>query len=144
MEQLSVARAAEVFLELNDMDEAEEHRIELFAAQGCSCTFGHGGSPCCKQFSVTHYREMRTWCQEMTRDERDKVIKGLIMALTCVNNDKAYDRISPCFKLAAEGVYYLPPSRSNSVQNYIPLPSCHRSLRPQGYQEKLPRERSGG
>ena len=38
MEQLSAARDTEVFLELIDLEEIEDNRIETFAAQGCSCT----------------------------------------------------------------------------------------------------------
>ena len=43
---------------------------------------GHGHTPCCRQFTSDHYREMRGWCSELTKGERDLVIKSQILAMT--------------------------------------------------------------
>ena len=60
----------------------EVESVAMFAQDGCSCNLGAGDSPCCRDFSVDHYNEMRCWCAEMTREKRDLVLKAQIMAMT--------------------------------------------------------------
>ena len=67
---------------MRDLDIEEENKIEDFAMNGCNCQLGPKNTPCCKQFSTDHYQELRCWCSEMTRAEKDMVIKAQVMALT--------------------------------------------------------------
>ena len=81
-EQPSHEAAAAVMIELRDIDEIEENKIEEFRDCGCSCSFGPSGTPCCQLFSSAHYAEMREWSIQLTRKERDLVMKSLIVTLT--------------------------------------------------------------
>ena len=80
--QATIHQAAQVLLELRNLDVDELQATEQFQAGGCSCDLGLGGTPCCQQFSVSHYRDMRTWCAELTKDQRDCMVKGQLLAMT--------------------------------------------------------------
>lgn len=87
LQPLTREAAEEVLLELRGEDVAEEDSVEEFSRAGCSCSLGPGRTACCRQFSVDHYSSMRSWCAELTKGERDLVIKAQIIALTD-NGDK--------------------------------------------------------
>lgn len=72
----------EMFLDRREIDMIEIESVEEFCRSGYSCTYGRDGSPCCQLFTVQHYSEMRSWCAELTRSEKDLLMKGQIMALT--------------------------------------------------------------
>ena len=71
----------EVVIDISDARELEERSIAWFAESGCSCKHFNGG-PCCKLFSVSHYREVRDQCRDLTRSELDLVVMGQLLALT--------------------------------------------------------------
>ena len=75
----------EVMVEMRDVDIEENRMVEDFIVNGCSCQLGPNSTPCCQQFSADHYRELRCWCSEMTRGEKDMVIKAQVMALTDIS-----------------------------------------------------------
>lgn len=78
----SLEQTAEVLVELTERETMENKRIEDFMKHGCNCCMGAGGSPCCKRFSFAHYHEMRCSCAELTREQKDLVIKAQVLALT--------------------------------------------------------------
>ena len=45
--------------------------VEDFAADGCSYSIGFGRTPCCRQFSLENYPEMKGCCNELTKRGRD-------------------------------------------------------------------------
>ena len=53
--------------------------VEKFLEKWCRCRRATG-RPCCTLFSKEHYRDLRWQCAELTRDELDIVLIGLIMA----------------------------------------------------------------
>ena len=71
-----------MFQELRSIDSQEHEATEAFHRNGCSCNLGPGRTPCCRLFSVSYYREMRCSSLEMTKDQRDCVMKGQISAMT--------------------------------------------------------------
>ena len=79
---LTISEANGVIVQMRDLDAEEEMMIAHFVNDGCSCQLGPNNSPCCQLFSADHYRELRCWCSEMTRGEKDLVIKAQVMALT--------------------------------------------------------------
>ena len=82
--QLSFTDVVEVFQELRSIDTQEHEATEALYRDGCSCScsLGPGRTPCCRLLSVSYYREMRCSSLEMTKDQRDCVMKGQIMAMT--------------------------------------------------------------
>ena len=75
----SAAAICSVMPELRESDLKEERKI---AHNGCKCTKGPGNTPCCQQFREDHYREMRGQCTELSREEKDLVIKAQLIAST--------------------------------------------------------------
>ena len=79
---LSLAHVSEVFAELREVDQQEFEATEAFHLSGCSCSLGPGGTPCCRLFPVSYYRDMRCSSLELSKVERDCVMKGQILAMT--------------------------------------------------------------
>lgn len=79
-----------VLTELREEDLEQAHCTEEFAKNGCRCSTGPGGTPCCRQFPVEHYRNMRDWCAELTKEQREMVLKGQIMAMTSTTATTTY------------------------------------------------------
>ena len=71
-----------MFHELRDIDSQEYEATEAFHRTGCSCTLGPGSTPCCWLFPVSYYGEMRCCSLELTKDQRDCMMKGQILAMT--------------------------------------------------------------
>ena len=71
-----------VLVQSNQQGLDEQQLVESFVRDGCSCPFGPDSSPCCRQFQPEHYHEMRCWCSELTKQEKDLMIKGQLMAMT--------------------------------------------------------------
>ena len=70
-----------VVVEVDETDDAEEHRIAQYTANGCSCELDNG-RPCYTTFTPAQYRAMRDECRELTLDQLDLIIKGQLRALT--------------------------------------------------------------
>ena len=71
----------EVVIDITDAREVEERSIARFAESGCSWKHFDGG-PCCRLFSVSHYREVRDQFRDLTRSELDLVVMGQLLALS--------------------------------------------------------------
>ena len=71
-----------VNVELRSEDNDENTLTNLYCSQGCTCTLGPSGQPCCSIFKLEHYRDYRAQCLEMTKEQLDLVILGQIAALT--------------------------------------------------------------
>ena len=81
----SILRAineGEVDFDLRPEDTHEYAATNQFELDGCSCALGPDGSPCCQIFTVSHYREYRSQCLEMLRDQLDVLLLGQLAALT--------------------------------------------------------------
>ena len=76
------AEVSSVVVELRQCDEQEKVRVTAFTQGGCRCHFGPGGSPCCRLFQVEEYEAMRCWCAELSKEQKDCVLKGQIIAMT--------------------------------------------------------------
>ena len=70
-----------VVVEVDETDDAEEHRIARYTANGCSCKLDNG-RPCHATFTPAQYRAMHDECRELTHDQLDLIIKGQLRALT--------------------------------------------------------------
>ena len=81
-QQSALEAATQLLIEFRNLDVQEEDDIHEFVNHGCSCSLGPGGGNCCRQFSYTHYAEMRSWCAELTSAELDLVMLGQAMANT--------------------------------------------------------------
>lgn len=79
---LRAQQNGEVAFDRRPEDIEEEALTEQYSREGCSCSHGQDGQPCCKSFPISHYREYRDACLEMTRDQLDMVIMGQMAALT--------------------------------------------------------------
>ena len=64
------------------LDNTEQGYLDWFSSQGCSCTLGPSNSPCYAQFSRDYYATMREDCAQLTREEKDVLIMGQIMAMS--------------------------------------------------------------
>ncbi len=64
-----------------DLSVKEEEDVTSFMGDTCGCTLGNG-SPCSKQFTVTHVTKMRMTSMELTRSELDMALLGQISACT--------------------------------------------------------------
>ena len=85
----------EVATELRSVDIHEETLTERFSREGCSCSHGPDGQPCCQSFTASHYREYRNNCHEMTKDQLDMVIMGQMASLTLTSHHTRRHQYSP-------------------------------------------------
>lgn len=82
-EQLpTLAEIATTLLLLRDCDVQENKKIVAFAQDGCKCLFGPGGRYCCTLFAKEHYKAIQCCCLELSKDQKDCVMKGQILAMT--------------------------------------------------------------
>ena len=60
--------------------------MEDFVREGCGCELLRG-SPCYRQFSTSHYQEMRNYCAQLDHDALDLAVMGQIMAFTSTSEE---------------------------------------------------------
>ncbi len=68
--------------DLSEEDELEERLIREHTEGDCGCSFGPNKSPCCRSFTLDHYRSLRLQMSELTHDELYLVLLGQMMAGT--------------------------------------------------------------
>ena len=71
-----------ILTSVRDIDKREEDILDWYSSQGCSCSLGQDDSPCFAQFSRDHYATMREDCAQLTREEKNILIMGQIMAMS--------------------------------------------------------------
>ena len=60
--------------DLRPQDEIEKKKIEAFCEQGCGCP-----ENCSANYTLHHYKTLRSQCSELDHDTLDMVIMGQIM-----------------------------------------------------------------
>ena len=65
--------------QFRDIDTKEDEQTAWYSREGCKCELGPKKTPCCQQFPVEYYREMRGYCLEL---RKDILIMGQIKAMT--------------------------------------------------------------
>ena len=68
--------------QFRDIDTKEDEQTAWYSREGCKCELGPKKTPCCQQFPVEYYREMRGYCLELRKEEKDILIMGQIKAMT--------------------------------------------------------------
>ena len=96
----------------------EDEEVTSFVRDTCGCKLANG-SPCSKQFTVTHITKMRMACNELSHDELDMALLGQISA--CTNRS---DGVVVESRHVAAG-------RKNSYSSYVHQgkPVCTRFFR---------------
>ena len=68
---------------LRPQDEIEKKKIETFCEQGCGCP-----ENCSANYTLHHYKTLRSQCSELDHVTLDMVIMGQIMALTSITQER--------------------------------------------------------
>ncbi len=69
-------------MEDRDIDVQEAETVAAFFDQEYGCSL-LDGAPCSRQFSLQHYKDMRSDTAELSWGELNMVLMGQVMALTC-------------------------------------------------------------
>ena len=94
---------------IRDIDKREEDILDWYSSQGCSCSLGPDGSPCFAQFSRDHYATMREDCAQLTREEKDILIMGQIMAMSntsTLTRHSSHHRHTPQERKRSRAAYF--------------------------------------
>lgn len=77
--EAALGRLSRMNLECQLQDISDDKAISDFWENGCGC-FKWNGKNCIQQFSVSHIKEVRMHCQELSHGELDLLILGQLLA----------------------------------------------------------------
>ncbi len=105
-----------VSMEDRDIDVQEAETVAAFCDQGCGCSL-LDGAPCSRQFSLQHYKDMRSDTAELSWGELNMALMGQVMALTCCEE-------------TVRRVHHLPSERQRNTTlfQHHGLPVCRRTF----------------
>ena len=83
------------------------HSAEQPPPFNCGCTRVLKGEPCSSIFSPQYYQQMRDNCAELLKKDLDNIVKGQIMAFTCMDDmTHSRDRHASKERQRARTAYY--------------------------------------
>lgn len=105
-------------MEPRQLDKNKERKVLEFDVNGCGCK-----QKCSALFSTEHYQAARANAAELSWNELNMAVMGLVMALTSCDplTRKEFNHPPSCTKGAREGT--IPPPCTPCVHAYVSVPA---------------------